>query len=272
MVAVVCVKQVLDPEVPARDFRLDPDTGEPLVPFASRLMGQYDEMALEVALQLRERAGGTAVCALSVGPRAAEEVLRRALGVQADRAVLVEAAGVRGEATAHLLAGAVRRIEGASVVLCGRVSSDAGAGETGPRIAEILGWPVVANVVRIEADGGRLRCWREVEGGYECVAARPPLVATVTNAKGNRPRTPRVRDMMRAYRQPVEVLGPADVGCADLEASLRRQPVRTVRRYVPAAARDCRLIEGETPAEQAHRLAEYLRSVLPDPGAAGGAA
>src|SRR5690554_1270681 len=109
---VVCVKQVLDPEMSPRDFAIDPVARRPVAGRAPLVISTFDEIALEVALQLREALGAGTVTALTLGPRSAEEVLRKAMAMQADRAVRIDSDGL-GESdafvTASALAEAIRR-------------------------------------------------------------------------------------------------------------------------------------------------------------------
>ena len=255
---VVCVKQVLDPEMSPRDFAIDPATGRPVAGRAPLVMSTFDEIALEVALQLREALGAGTVTALSLGPRSADEVLRKAMAMQADRAVRIDAAGL-GEPDAYVTATALaeairRRLSPVDVVLCGRQAGDTDGGQVGPMLAEALGLPLVANVMRLRpAAGGALHAERETEEGTEVVEVRPPVLVTATNADFNVPRIPKVKDVMAAHRKPIEVLAPAELG---LEPDARRVVVE--RLYVPEQSRQCRMVEGETPEERVEALVAAL--------------
>src|SRR5256885_14489409 len=190
---LVCLKQILDPEVPARDFRVDPERREAERGSASLVTNIFCENALETALQLRERAPGAKITALSYGAPAAEDSLRKALAMKADAAALVVGDGQQNPdplTTARVLAAAIRKLGTFDLVMVGREAGDWGAGQTGGLIAEELGLPCVSFVDRIESDGGRLRLKRQTDSGWGRIEAQPPAVGPVTHDGHNEPRTP----------------------------------------------------------------------------------
>ncbi len=251
----VCVRQALDWNASTKDFRIDPKTQDVAMSFARYRIDQFDEIALEVALQYRKRLGGE-VRALTVGPVDADDVLRHAFAMKADHATHVECTGEEGF-TAELLAAAVRHY-GDGIVLCGRTSSVRGTGQTGPALAEILGLPFVANVVHIEGKQNEWLCKCETLHGYEQLKLTGPFVASVTNAETNLPRVPGMKEVMRAHRAKFEVLK-GDALCPSPSPAFA-QRIRMVRRYVPVTSRACQRIDG-SPSDQAKALAQYIRSV-----------
>ncbi len=256
----VCVKQALDWNASTKDFRIDAATHKVSVSFARYRIDQFDEIALEVALQYRTKQGGQ-VSALTAGPADADDVLRHAFAFKADQATLIERED-ENVPTAELLAAAVRHYGGGAIVLCGRTSSENGSGQTGPALAEILGLPFVANVVQIDGEENVWLCRCETADGYETLKVTTPFVASVTNAATNIPRVPTMKDVMQAHRAKLEVLAAVTL-CPD---SVARAPTtRVLRRYVPVTARACQRIEG-APAQQAKALAAYIRQCLPANG------
>ena len=195
---LVCMKQVLDPEVPARDFRIDAAKKEAERGSASLVTSIFDENALEVALQL----GGT-ITALTYGPESAEDTLRKALAMKANAAALVVGEGGHPLHVAQVLAAAIRKLGPFDLILTGRESGDWGAGQTGALLAEELGLPCVQFADSIQPG---LRIRRQTETGFEIVEAQPPVVVTITNDEHNVPRIPKVRDVMMAHRQPLTKL------------------------------------------------------------------
>ena len=258
MHVVVCVKQVPDPEVPPRDFAIDPGTRRPVAGRAALVMSTFDEIALEVALRLRDAGPGVRVSAVSVGPASVEEVLRRALAMQADAAVRVEVPDLDPldpVQTAAALADAVGRLSPVDVVLCGRQAADTDAGQVGLLLAEMLGWPAVTQVILAHRAGeGRLRVEREAEDGTEVVEVELPAVLTATNAEANLPRIPKVRDVMAAHRKPIQVLTPS------LAAELRQWAVLEDL-YVPTRESRCRMVEGDSPEAKVDALLRELRQL-----------
>src|SRR4051812_25275900 len=137
--------------------------------------------ALETALQFREQHGGS-IAALSFGPPSAEDVLRKALALKSDDAVLIvgdEAANPDPLAVARVLAAGVRKRGGVDLVLVGRESGDWGHGQTGGLLAEELGWPCISFVDQLEPGGAgsnTVRVRRQTEDGWELLEASLPLV------------------------------------------------------------------------------------------------
>ncbi|WP_324669388.1 electron transfer flavoprotein subunit beta/FixA family protein [Geochorda subterranea] len=257
---VVCVKQVLDPEMSPRDFAVDPVARRPIAGRAPLVISTFDEIALEVALQLREAVGGGTVTALTLGPRSADEVLRKAMAMQADRAVRIDPGGLgEGDAfvTASALAEAIRRkLSPFDVVLCGRQAGDTDGGQVGPMLAEALGLPMVANALRVRpGPDGSLHVERETEEGTEVVEVRPPVLLTATNAESNVPRIPKVKDVMAAHRKPIEVMAPSELGLAG-EGLPARTAVEALE--VPQQSRQCRMVEGDSLEERVESLVAAL--------------
>src|SRR5262245_10248555 len=134
---VACVKQILDPEIPARDFRIAAAKREAERGSANMVMNIFCENALETALQFRDAHGGK-ITALSCGPSSAEDVLRKALALKADEAVLVVSESDSNPDplfVARSLAAAIRKIGNAQVIVVGREAGDWGTGQTGGLVA-----------------------------------------------------------------------------------------------------------------------------------------
>jgi len=203
---VVCLKQILDPEIPARDFKVNAQSREAERGGANLVTNIFCENALETALQIRDAHGGK-ITAITVGPEGAEDVLRKALALKADDAVLVvnPAAGNPDPLfVARTLAAAIRKLGDAEVVMVGREAGDWGAGQTGGLLAEELGLPCISFAESLEpAPGGGMRVKRQIDSGWEIMDAATPVVLTITNHDQNVPRIPKTRDVMQSYRKPL---------------------------------------------------------------------
>jgi electron transfer flavoprotein beta subunit len=259
---VVLVKQVLDPEVPARAFRVNREQKVPEVARAPQVMSIFDGNALEVALKLREATGDAKVTVLSLGEKSAEEVLRKALAVTADQAVLLADpafASLDSLGKATVLAAAIRKLGDVDLVLAGRQAADWEAGQVGPMIAEELGWPCVAFVSRIMPDGGALRLRRELEDGFQLVQLNGKGVATVTNDETNVLRFAKVRDVMMSARKPIQTWNAAALGLDP--GALPEPAVETLDLAVPEQPKHAEMIPGDTPADRARNLARRLREL-----------
>jgi electron transfer flavoprotein beta subunit len=242
---LVCMKQILDPEVPARDFRIDPAKREAERGSASLVTNIFCENALETALQFREKAGGGTITVLSLGAESAEDTLRKALAMKADAAALVVGQAAHPLHTARVLAAAIRRLGAFDLILTGRESGDWGAGQTGALLAEELGMPCVAFADSIEP-GFRIR--RQTESGYEIVESATPVVVTITNDEHNVPRIPKVRDVMMAHRQPLTRFTVEELG---VEAG---QYYEIVELAIPQKESRCEIVSDA--GELAKRIAE----------------
>src|SRR5262245_439096 len=212
---IVCLKQILDPEIPARDFSVDPDKLLAKQGSANLVTNIFCENALETALQFRERNEDTKITVLSYRPAPHEELLRKGLAMKADAAALVlneNEANPDPLAVAKVLAAAIKKLSTPDLIMVGRESGDWGVGQTGGLLAEELGLPCVSFVDHIETADGKLRLKRQTESGWEVFEATPPVVVTITNNEANVPRIPKVRDVMSSYRQPLETWKPEDLG------------------------------------------------------------
>ncbi len=158
-----------------------------------------DQNALELALRLRDRAGGKVVVC-TMGPPAATNVLRQALYMGADEAILVTDrafAGADTLATSYTLACAARKYGQADLILCGRQAIDGDTAQVGPQIAEKLNLPQMTYVEDVsEIRDGKIRAKCQIEGGYEVLEGPLPMLLTVT-ATANVPRPPSARRLMQ---------------------------------------------------------------------------
>ncbi len=212
--SVVCVKQVPDTaHITGEAMKPDGTVNRAALP---TIFNPEDLHALEVALQVRERYGGT-VTALTMGPPKAADVLRDCLFRGADRAVLVtdrRAAASDTLATSYILSRAVRTLGSVDFVFCGRQAIDGDTAQVGPQLAEKLGFPQVTYLEQfIDLRDGTARLRRNVGNGWEIVDVRLPVLITVLDS-GGQPRAPAARRVMRYKRARVR---------AELEAEVKTE-------------------------------------------------
>ncbi len=266
---VVCLKQILDPEIPSRDFRVDSEKMEAQRGGASLVTNIFCENALETALQFREKFGGR-ITALIFAPAGGEDSLRKALAMKADAAVHVINDGAAHPdplAVARVLAAAVRRLGNIDLVMVGRESGDWGVGQTGGLMAEELGIPSVSFVDRLEKQERGLLLHRQTDQGWENVEAQTPLVVTITNDDQNLPRIPKTRDIMLSSRQPIirwslEDLAADDAGIDVAEIRAGGGYYRVVDLAIPTKEIVCEMVAGETLEERVDQLADRIMSVV----------
>jgi electron transfer flavoprotein beta subunit len=267
MKLLVCLKQILDPEISPRDFELDLERLEASQGSASLVTNIFCENALETALQLRESSGGE-ITALSFGPEQAEETLRKALAVRVDHAYRVADTGIPrcgSVGTAPILAAAIQKLGTFDVIMLGREAGDWGEGQTAGLVAERLGLPCVPFVDKLEVVDGGVRLHRQTDFGREVVTARLPVVVSITNSETNVPRIPKTRDIMQAHRKELTTWTFEDIG---LDADVVRQAATTtqvVELYVPENTSSCEFMSGDTVEDRirmfAERVVDIIRSV-----------
>ncbi|HVP49826.1 MAG TPA: electron transfer flavoprotein subunit beta/FixA family protein [Candidatus Bathyarchaeia archaeon] len=261
---LVCLKQILDPEVPARDFRIDSAKREAVRGAANLVTNIFCENALETALQFRERTAGAKITVLSYGPATAEDSLRKALAMKADSATLVVNDGNPSPdpyTVALVLAAAAKKLGGFDLILLGREAGDWGAGQTGGLLAEELGVPCISFAESIETAGSKLRICRQTDWGCEVFEAEPPLVLTITNQEHNVPRIPKVRDVMMSGRQPLTKWTIEDLGIDVAAARAGNTYYEVVELAIPQKETKCEFISGNSLEEQAEAFANRLAQI-----------
>ena len=262
---LVCLKQILDPEVPARDFRIDQVKRQAERGSANLVTNIFCENALETALQFRERVGdGSKITVLSYGSPSAEESLRKALAMKADTAVLVINDGNPNPdplTVARVLAAAARKLGNFDLVMVGREAGDWGAGQTGGLLSEEFGVPCVAFVDNVERVDDKLRIRRQTDWGWEVLETKLPIVLSITNDEHNLPRIPKIRDVMMSGRQPVTkwTVDDLDIDAAAARAGNTYSEVAEL--FVPQQESKCEFVGGETLEEQVEMLARRITEV-----------
>jgi electron transfer flavoprotein beta subunit len=207
MKILVPVKRVIDYNVKPR---VKPDgTGVDLAN-VKMSMNPFDEIAIEEALRLREKGVATEVIAVSVGPAKAQETLRTALAMGADRAILVEAEDVEPLGVAKLLA-AIMAEEAPGLVILGKQAIDDDSNQTGQMLAALTGRPQGTFASKVEVTGDNVAVTREVDGGSETVSLKTPAIIT-TDLRLNEPRYASLPNIMKAKNKPMAMKTPGDYG------------------------------------------------------------
>jgi len=174
-------------------------------------MNPFDEIAVEEAIRLKEKGVATEVVVVSIGEAKAQETLRNALAMGADRAILVTAEGiVEPLGVAKLLAGIVGE-EAPELVILGKQAIDDDSNQTGQMLAALLGWGQGTFASKLDIADGHARVTREVDGGLETVALKLPAIVT-TDLRLNEPRYASLPNIMKAKSKPLATKTPADYG------------------------------------------------------------
>lgn len=253
----VCVKQV-----PAsNETRLDPVTHTIIRDGAVSILNPFDAYAVEEALRIRERCGGT-VKAFSMGIPAAAEMLRRVLALGVDDALLLTDRAFAGSdtlATARVLAAAVTADGLPGLILCGRMATDGDTAQVGPMLAECLGIPHVSDVAAVEEITEESAVVRRLtDYGYVRLRVRLPALLTVLKEINN-PRLPSLTGILQAEEREIPV---ADHSVLQLDPSrtgLGGSATRVVSSVRPVHEKHSEILSG-TPAQQAEAFLERLKS------------
>ncbi len=174
-------------------------------------MNPFDEIAVEEAIRLKEKGAASEIVAVSIGPAKAQETLRTALAMGADRAILVQTdEDVEPLAVAKILK-AIVDAEEPGIVMLGKQAIDDDSNQTGQMLAALMGRPQGTFASKVEVDGEKVKVTREVDGGLETVSLDLPAVVT-TDLRLNEPRYASLPNIMKAKSKPLETKSPADYG------------------------------------------------------------
>ena len=191
-------------------------------------MNPFDEIAVEEAIRIKEAGKAEEIVAVSIGPAKAQETLRTALAMGADRAILVETDDeVEPLAVAKILK-AIAEEEQPGLVMLGKQAIDDDSNQTGQMLAALMGRPqgTFANTVEVEGDSVTVK--REIDGGLETVKLSLPAIVT-TDLRLNEPRYASLPNIMKAKKKPLEVLKPDELGVSTAST------VKTLKVEAPTA-------------------------------------
>ncbi|MAG14266.1 MAG: electron transfer flavoprotein subunit beta [Dehalococcoidales bacterium] len=244
MNVIVCLKQVPG----TTDVKVNPQTNTLIRQGVENVINPFDTYALEEGVRTKERYGEGKVTAMSMGPLQAEAVMREAISLGADEAVLLSDkafAGADTWATAYTLAQAINKIGQHDIIICGRQTIDGDTGQVGPELAEILEIPFVAYVSQIEeiADG-RIRVQRMVEEGHEVIESSLPAVITVVK-EINVPRLPSLRGITRSKSAPVAIWSAREIGVDESRVGLAGSFTKVIKVFFPQRVSQSEVFQGE---------------------------
>ena len=225
MKVLVPVKRVIDYNV---KVRVKGDGSGVELGNVKMSMNPFDEIAVEEAIRLKEKGAATEIVAVSIGVKQAQETLRTALAMGADRAILVVTGDdvnrdVEPLAVAKILK-AVVDAEQPGLVLAGKQAIDNDMNATGQMLAALLGWPQATFASAVAVADGAAEVTREVDGGLQTIRVRLPAVVTV-DLRLNEPRYASLPNIMKAKKKPLEEKTAADYG---VDVSPRLTVVKTV--------------------------------------------
>lgn len=248
MQIVVCIKQIIDPDVPPAKFRVDTNNDCVIPPEGiPPVLNPYDALAVEAALRIKEKIGDVKITLLSVGDSGAEDVIKYAIGMGGDEGILLKDdsfAGSDGFGIAEILTKAIQKLGKYNLILCGRQAADWDQGMVGAVIAENLNIPVIERARSIEVKDDKFEIWRMVSNGIEIVEASFPALVTVSSELGQA-RIPTGWGIISAARKeiPVWTSKNIDVNLDLVGESSRRNNILEL--YIPVNERKCEMVTAE---------------------------
>lgn len=254
---IVCLKQVPDTE---SQIKVAPDSKGIVKDDLKWVMNPYDEFGVEEALRIKEKFGGE-VSVVGLGPKRVTESIRTALAMGADKGVLISDPALEGGdalATAKALAAAVKGLP-YDIIFTGQRGIDDDNGIVGAALAEFLGIPHMAVIVKVEVseDGKSVKCNRPVEG--QTLVIESPLPALITAQKGlNEPRYASLPGIMKAKKKPLEEKGLADLGLEPSEFGEGARNLKVIELTPPPARKAGKIVPGDTPEDKARELVKLL--------------
>ena len=208
MKVLVAVKRVVDYNV---KIRVKSDQTGVETANVKMSMNPFDEIGIEEGLRLREAGTAEEVVAVSIGPQQAQETIRTALAMGADRGIHVKTdQDLEPLALAKILKAIAEREEPGLVIL-GKQAIDMDNCQTGQMLAALLGWSQGTFASNLDISGDSMNCTREVDGGLETVALKLPAIVT-TDLRLNEPRYASLPNIMKAKKKPIDAMEPADLG------------------------------------------------------------
>jgi electron transfer flavoprotein beta subunit len=216
MKVLVAVKRVVDYNV---KIRVKADGSGVELANVKMSMNPFDEIGVEEAIRLKEKGQATEIVAVSIGPQQAQETIRTALAMGADRGILVKCDDyVEPLGVAKILKGVVEA-EKPELVILGKQAIDDDCNQTGQMLAALLGWPQATFASKLEVGSGEATVTREIDGGLQTIKVRMPLILT-TDLRLNQPRYASLPNIMKAKKKPLDEKSPAEFG-ADVKPRLK---------------------------------------------------
>ena len=242
---LVCVKQTFDTEakIELKDGKIS-DAG------INMIINPYDEVAVEGAIQLKEKGVATEIVVVSAGADKAMDAIRTALAMGADRGILVQQDSSADEFARAVALAEVIKGESPNLVLAGHVAADDGSSQVPTRIAEVLGMPHINVITTLDIAGGEVTCKSEADGGTQTTKVALPAVVS-SQVSWNEPRYPSMKGIMQAKKKPVSTVAAKAVD----------NKVKIVEFALPAAKAAGIKVEDE-PEVCANKLADWMKNTV----------
>ncbi|MBH8608545.1 electron transfer flavoprotein subunit beta/FixA family protein [Thermoactinomyces sp. CICC 10521] len=251
---LVCLKQTFDTEerITIENGRISEDGVEFVI-------NPYDEYAVEEAIRLKEKHGGE-VTVITIGPERAEQALRTAMAMGADKGVIVDIEELEEEPDEHtiakILAATIKEEDLAfDIILCGYMAVDDGSAQVGPRLAELLEIPHISTITKLDIDGNKVSVEKDVEGDVELIHSSLPILVTAQQGL-NDPRYPSLPGIMKAKKKPLTRLELDDLDLDEEEIAAKTE---TIDVFLPPKKQAGKILQGDI-KDQAKELVQLLRN------------
>jgi electron transfer flavoprotein beta subunit len=208
MKVLVAVKRVIDYNV---KVRVKSDNTNVDLNNVKMAMNPFCEIAIEEAIRLKEKGIASEIVAVTIGPKVAQEQVRTALALGADRGILIETDEQLESLTIAKLLKAVVEKEQPQLVILGKQSIDSDNNQTGQMLAALTGMPQGTFAAEVTVAEGKVNVTREIDGGARCVQLTLPAIVT-TDLRLNEPRYASLPNIMKAKRKPLDISTPSDFG------------------------------------------------------------
>lgn len=259
MNVIVCIKQVPD----TTEVKIDPVTKNLVREGVKSIINPFDLYAIEEGVRLKERFGGK-VTVVTMGPPQAEAILREAISLGCDEAVLVSDRAFAGSdtlATGYTLSKAIEKIKDYDIIICGKQAVDGDTAQVGPGIAATLDIPQITYVRKIdEINNGNITAERATESGFETVQTRTPCLITVVK-EVNTPRLPSLKGKMKAKTATIISWKAADIGADASRIGLKGSPTWVLSIFTPPPRSKGKIFEGE-PKDTVNNLVDSLKGLI----------
>lgn len=258
MKIIVCIKQVPG----TNEVKMDPVTNTIIRENVTAIINPFDTYAIEEAVRIKEKFGAE-ITGLSMGIPAATEMLREAISLRVDKAMLLsdrKFAGADTLATSYALSKGVEKIGKYDLIICGKQATDGDTAQVGPSLAKTLGIAYVTDISKIiDINKNFMHCMKITDDGYEEIEIKLPALITVVK-EINMPRLPSIKSMKDAKKAEIEIVTFNDLKADETRVGLKGSPTQVRKTFVPVHDVNSVTLEG-TAEEKAEKLAEILLSV-----------
>jgi electron transfer flavoprotein beta subunit len=255
MKIIVCIKQVPG----TNEVKMDPATNTIIRENVASIINPFDTYAIEEAVRIKEKYGAE-VYGLSMGIPGASEMLREAISLKIDKAILLtdrKFAGADTLATSYALSRGVEKVGAYDLIICGKQATDGDTAQVGPSLAKTLGIAYatdISKIIKLKSD--MMRCMKITDDGYEEIEIKLPALITVVK-EINMPRLPSIKSMRKAKSAEIEIVTSEDAAADENRTGLKGSPTQVRKTFVPVHDVNNIYIGGSA-EEQSKKLVEIL--------------